>query len=167
MATTNFLTPMQIQRILWGPGVDSWNRFETFLELVPKLKGRSYWHALGIAYTDSDNLFHYSGLVKAAFLKNKLGREYLMNEEEQNYLKDLPNEITIYRGMTEIELQQKDFGISWTLKKEVAEFFAQKYWRNLSTDQYKKTVHKLTIDKSQVIAFFNDRDEFEIIYIKS
>ena len=166
MGTTKFYTRNEINRILCGIGVDSWNRFETFLSLIPRLKGENYWYALRIAYERSDNLYHMRGLVKAAFLRTEPGRDALMNSEEREYLKNLPDNITIYRGMTETELQQKDFGISWTLKHEVAEFFAQKYWRNISTNHHKKTVHKLTIDKGEVITFLNDRDEFEIIYIK-
>lgn len=160
-------TKKEIKSIIWGIGCDSFNRFETFLKIVPQLKGKLYWYALRKAYDCSDDMFHLRGLVKAAFKKSEPGRETLMSKKERDYLNSLPDQITIYRGMTEAERKTGNFGISWTLKKEVAEFFAFTYWRNRQTNKLKKTVHELIINKSEVIAFFNDRKEFEIIYIKS
>ncbi|RMZ50070.1 hypothetical protein EB822_10355 [Flavobacteriaceae bacterium PRS1] len=89
-----------------------------------------------------------------------------MSKKELKYLKELPPVITIYRGMTEEELLSGQFGISWSLKKNVAIFFAETYSRNSSTHKLKKVIHKITINKSKVIAYFNGRKEFEIIYIK-
>ena len=157
----------EIDKILSGIGVNSFNRFETFIKLIPKLNGKSYWYALRHSYVGTDNLFRYSGIIKFCFLKNEPQREYLMLHDEREYLKTLPEQITIYRGMTEDELKQKSFGLSWTLKKEVADFFANDYQRNFATKHLKKVVHEMTINKSEVIAFFNCREEFEIIYIKN
>ena len=89
-----------------------------------------------------------------------------MNNDELNYLENLPQEITIYRGMTLYELNSGNFGVSWSLKEKVARFFAMTYSRNLATNHLKKCIHKITIPKKDVIAFFNGREEFEIIYIK-
>ena len=155
----------QIDRILFGIGINSWNRFQTFLDLVPIIRGKTYWYALRTAYESSDNLYLLRDDVKASFLRNEPEREFLMTPKEIEFLKKLPERISIYRGMTEAELKHNSFGCSWTLKKEVAEFFAFTNSRNLATSNLKKTVHELTIDKNEVIAFFNGRKEFEIIYI--
>ena len=64
-----------------------------------------------------------------------------------------------------IESKSGNHGISWTLKQDVAEFFAHAYIRNHATCGLKKTVTELVINKKDVIAFFNGREEFEIIYI--
>lgn len=160
------ITESEIDDILFGVEVDSFTRFQTFIKLMPKLKGKSYWYALRNSYDMSDNLFEYSGIVKGCFLKNEPQREYLMLPDEMEYFKTLPEQITIYRGMTEKELKQKSFGCSWTLKKEVAEFFAYTYQRNFATKNLKKVVHEMIINKSEVIGFFNGRNEFEIIFIK-
>ncbi|MCA0363610.1 MAG: hypothetical protein LCH67_06175 [Bacteroidetes bacterium] len=146
-------------------GVSSFNRFQVFIDMIPKLKGKNYWFALRESYEMSDNLFKYSDIIKKCFLKSEPERESLMFPEELDYLKSLPDKIIIYRGMTELELISKKFGCSWTLKKEVADFFAHTYQRNFDTKHLKKTVHKMTIYKKDVIAFFNGRNEFEIIYI--
>ncbi|MES2795439.1 MAG: hypothetical protein V4683_05705 [Bacteroidota bacterium] len=155
----------EIDKILYGVDVNSFNRFQTFLGLIPMLKGSLYWYALRSSYVSSDNLFKFSGIIKSCFLKDELQKKSLMTIEERNYLKLLPDLLTIYRGMTIIELRYKNFGCSWTLKKEKAEFYAFNYWRNFSTRKKEKIVHEITINKSDVIAFFNGSNEFEIIYL--
>lgn len=143
-------------------GITKW---QVFLAIKPLLKGKLYWYALRNGYDMSDNLFYYNVDVKLAFSSQEPEREYLMTLSERRYLKALPEQITIYRGMTKKEFQQKSFGCSWTLKKEVAEFFVNTYERNFATKDLEKVVHKMTINKSQVIAFINGRKEFEIIYL--
>jgi hypothetical protein len=154
----------EIKEIIFGIGVDSFNRFGAFLDIIPCLKGENYWYALIEACTSSDNLYNYKEAVKKSFLSNQPGSESIMNAAETNYFESLPEKVTIYRGMTEVEARGGDYGCSWTLKKEVAEFFAYKYWRNISTKHLKKVVKELVIDKSEIIAFFNQRQEFEVFY---
>jgi hypothetical protein len=157
----------EIDDFLFGIGVNSFNRFSVFLKMIPFLSGSSYWYALRQSYEMSDNLYKYSKIIKKCFLKKRKYREFLMLPHEIDYLQKLPEKITIYRGMTENELNQNSFGCSWTLKKDVAEFFATKYSRNFDTNNLKKIVQEITINKNEVIAFFNEREEFEIIYIKA
>jgi len=88
-----------------------------------------------------------------------------MSIEELEYINNLPNEFPIFRGMSVKEYNSGDFGVSWTLKKEVEEYFAFKYGRNFSTKHLPKTVHKINIKKSKIIASLGERKEFELIYI--
>lgn len=148
-----------------GVSIDSLNRFEVFLYIKKRLKGELYWYALRNAYIDSDDLFIYNYEVRRAFNKRQPQKLKLMTNDEIDYLEKLPEKLTIYRGMTETELESGNFGVSWTLKKERAEFFANIYVRNTATNHLKKVVHQIIIKKSKVIAFFNDRQEFEIIYL--
>ncbi|MEJ7821357.1 MAG: hypothetical protein WKF85_03490 [Chitinophagaceae bacterium] len=139
--------------------------FQAFLSIRPVLKGRLYWNALRRAYEHSDDLYHYRYDIKEVFKRDEPDRDSMMNKKERDYLQKLPDKITIYRGMTKKEYQSKEFGISWSLKKEKAEYFAFKYGRNFSTYRLKKTVHQVTINKKDVIAFLNGREEYEIIYL--
>lgn len=154
----------EIKRILLGIGVDTFNRFQVFLSISSELKGKNYWIALRLAYTDSDNLFKFRHLLKHSFLSCEPGREYLMNKRERAYLQNLPDLIPIYRAMTVKEFKSGEFGVSWTLKKDIAEFFI-KYFRNVDTKRFPKKIHQLTIKKSDVVAYINNRKEFEIIYL--
>lgn len=159
--------------LLWGnshtipiPGYPMGvTKFQSFLALSRIIKGKLYWHALRNAYERSDNLYDYRYDVKMAFMSKEPEREYLMNKRERTCLQKLPERITIYRGMTVDEYKSNDFGISWSLKKKKAEFFAYTYVRNMATNHLQRMVHKLVIDKNEVIAFFNGRNEFEIIYL--
>lgn len=156
----------QVDKVLFGALCDSYGRFERFTEIATKLKGENYWHGLSGAYQFSDDLFPYKKEVKLAFRSKKPKRKCLMTPKEQGFLRNLPQRIVIYRGMTEQEYESGDLGVSWTLNRSVAEKFATKYPRNHATAHLKKMVHKITIDKKEVIAFFNEeRSEEEIIYL--
>ncbi len=117
-----------LQDIFWIC-VDSYNRFPTFWELRNFLADAQYWYALGITYPLSDNLYSYRREVRKAFRSKHKGREFLMNGWERRMLARLPDEVRIYRAMTKEEASGNRFGLSWTLDKEVAEFFRDTYNR--------------------------------------
>ena len=98
----------------------SFDRFQTFLKIKDELNDIDYWRILADAYTGSDNLYHLKEEVKEAFLEDRSEREYLMNKKELKIYNSLPENITIYLGMTTEELESGDFGVSWTLSKECA-----------------------------------------------
>lgn len=140
-------------------------RFQIFLSIKEILKGKQYWATLRNAYESTDNLYRYRFDVHDVFLSDEPQKEFLMDKAERDYLKKLPEKITIYRGLTVEELKTKKFGISWTLDKKTAEFYAYTYGRNYDTNHLKKTVHKMEIDKVDVMAFLNERNEQEVIYL--
>lgn len=159
----------QIDEFLLGSNCDSSGRFGQFWEIAPELKGENYWHGLSVAYQYSDDLYPYKKEVKKAFKSREPNRECLMTTEEQTFLKNLPQKLVIYRGMTLLEWVSGDFGVSWTLNRSVAEKFAKrKQWHidnNKKLIPLRKMVHKITIDKKEVIAYFKEREESEIIYL--
>jgi hypothetical protein len=143
----------------------SFDRFQTFLKIKDQLNDKDYWRTLADAYTGSDNLYYLKEEVKEAFLENRSHREFLMTRKELKIYNSLPENITIYRGMTVEELESGDFNVSWTLLKERAEFFAFKYGRNFSTEGKPKIVHQLEVMKVEILAYLHDRNEQEVIYI--
>jgi hypothetical protein len=80
----------------------------------------------------------------------------MMDEEELEFFKNLPDEITIYRGYRK---RKNKKGLSWTLSKERAEWFSRRFAR---TDS-EAAVVKRVVKKSQVLAYFNGRKEDEIL----
>ena len=143
----------------------SYDRFETFLKIKDQLNDKDYWRTLADAYTGSDNLYALKEEVKEAFLEDRSNREFLMTKKELKIYNSLPENLTIYRGMTVEELESGDFNISWTLLKERAEFFAYKYGRNFSTEGIPKVVHQLEVMKVEILAYFHDGNEQEVIYL--
>jgi hypothetical protein len=81
-----------------------------------------------------------------------------MGEDEDNLLRSLPEEVTIYRGCTK---GLNENGISWTLNKEKAQWFSTRLLRKGATP----IVLERTVPKSDIIALFNGRNEFEVVYI--
>lgn len=141
----------------------SFDRFQKFLEIQDQLNDKDYWKILSYAYTCSDDLFHLKEDVKEAFIVDRSYREFLMDEEDFEVYNSLPEKLIIYRGMTNEELESGNFGVSWTLSKEIAEGFAYTYGRNFSTEDKPKTVHQLEVSKVEIIAYFGE--EQEVIYI--
>jgi len=142
------------------------DRMEKFFENeVLLLTDEDYWTTLGDCYTRSNNNTKLAAEIKRAFSSNRSKREYLMSKEERYALKELPEKVTIYRGMSVIEEKKGDYGVSWTLNESVAEKFADLYMHNYDTRDLQHIVKKLTIKKSEIVAYFIDGSEEEIIYI--
>jgi hypothetical protein len=144
---------------------NSYERFPKFLTMSKELKGELYWYTLRKCYFSSDNLYQYRKEIKESFSCDEPDRNKLMSKRELNYLQSLPEEITIYRGMTIKEFESGEFGVSWTLKREKGEFFMKTYGRNFDTNHISKMVHELTINKDDIISYYGERKEFEVIYI--
>ena len=143
----------------------SFDRFQTFLEIKDQLNDKDYWKVLSDAYTGSDNLFRFSDEIKEAFIEERKFRPKLMSRKDLKHYNNLPEVITIYRGMTIEEFESGYFGVSWTLSKKVAEFFANQYGRNHDTSHLPKIVHKLEVPKQLICAYFSGRNEQEVVYI--
>ena len=145
----------------------STGRMKLFLDIKKHLiNPEVYWLGLACAYVGGDNHFKYNNEIRKCFTSNKPNKESLMDDEERKYLDNLPNKVKVYRAMSIDEYNTKEYGISWTTKRSVALFFRDKYFRNFDTVGKKKVIKEMWIDKKDIIAFFNSRNEFEIIYIK-
>lgn len=86
-------------------------------------------------------------------LFKKSDPKLLMTLEERQYLEDLPDKVTIYRG-THDEKNSK--ALSWTTDYERAKWFATRFHE----DGFVLTA---TINKKDIVAFFNARNENELI----
>ena len=87
----------------------------------------------------------------AEFFK-EANKEILMEPEDYNYYLSLPDEFTIYRGVSKGRTEK---GLSWTRNKEKAEWFASRFGSGY--------VLQATAKKRNVLAYFNTRDEDEIV----
>ena len=88
-------------------------------------------------------------------LFEKADKATLMSKEDKEYYDKLPEIITIYRGTQ--SKKAKRLGMSWSLDKEKAVWFANR-WKTLGGKVYKATIHK-----QYVYAYFNNRQEQEIV----
>jgi hypothetical protein len=124
-----------------------------------------FWSSLNENYTMSSNNYNYKKELRELFTSTRPNKESLMNEAEREKIKNFPNEIKIYRGMSIIEEESKDYGISWSLNKNIAEKFAETYLHNYTTRNIPHIVKEIVIQKSEIVAYFEERNEEEIIYL--
>ena len=81
-------------------------------------------------------------------------KSYLMSKREQKKFNELPDKVTIYRGVNNPEYQ---YGCSWTLDKRIAIWFANRY------ESKERNVYECTVDKKDIICYFEIRNEKEVI----
>ncbi|WP_034893708.1 hypothetical protein [Gillisia sp. Hel_I_29] len=158
-------TKDDVDNLIYRKGVNSYNRFEAFLDIQKSLSNNLYGYACINAFDASDNNYIWRKEIIKAFSKINAEPEFIMEQEELDLVNNLPDKITIYRGMTEKERNSGNFGVAWSLDKKVAEFFAYEYERNHCTRKLEKTVHTLVINKNEMIAFTNERKEKTVFYV--
>lgn len=84
---------------------------------------------------------------------NKSDKSILMSKDELEAYNKLDDSITIYRG---VKPGAKVKALSWTTDKKVAKWFADRYEKN-------GKVYKAVIDKKGVLAYFLNRNEYEVV----
>ncbi|WP_234000697.1 MULTISPECIES: hypothetical protein [unclassified Erythrobacter] len=87
--------------------------------------------------------------------------ESLMSEAEERELKAMDFPLTVYRGGTGT-VEEVTTGISWTLKPEIASFYANE-WPQRWGDAREPVIVSAKVDEGEVFAFLNDRGEAEML----
>ncbi len=111
----------------------------------------TYWNTLG-------SLWKFGGTVLQQDLWLRLLRSdrknshKIMKGSERKAWRRLKGNLTIYRAYNTVE--ELDTSISWTLDRKVAEKFTLDGRRGIAT---------LVIDASEVFAYFNRRNESEVL----
>lgn len=127
----------------------------TFLKFTKEyLSNEDFSKLLAFAWVSSEAPNNDVNVSQAEILKwfNNAEKEKLMREEDFCTYTELPGRITVYRG---IGTKSRENGISWTLDKEKATWFARRF-----SEGY---VIQGTVEKKDILAFFNDRKEKEVI----
>ena len=78
----------------------------------------------------------------------------MMDEEDDNILRSLPELVTIYRGC---QKGINENGLSWSLDKSKAEFFANRFGK-------KGIILERTVSKNDIVAVLTGRGESEVIW---
>ena len=126
-------------------------RLHAFDNIKDKLTDKAYWEILSDIWVDSENIDDFKiEWVILLFYSTRANQKYFMSERDRKVFDNLPKKITIYRGGSED-------GLSWTLDKKKASWFANRFNRNLS-------VFTKSVDKSNCLCYLGERNEDEIIY---
>lgn len=129
-------------------------RLTAFEEISNKLTDTKYWNLLSYIWTDTENSYADYKKWRSLFSSERSSKHYLMNEEEDQLLRSLPEEVIIYRGC---QKNLNENGLSWSLDKSKAEFFAYRF-------NQKGIILEKKISKKDIIAVFTGRGEAEVIF---
>jgi hypothetical protein len=136
-------------------------RIDAFRRLVffHDVNDHEYWTLLGDIWTDTENLWQNVDVWRRCLTSPRPHRHDMMSADERAcYVNVLPDEITVYRGYDERGTAR---GLSWTTNKIVAKFFA----RRLSEPGATLYLAQGTVDKADVLAYFDGRSEYEVVVL--
>lgn len=88
-------------------------------------------------------------------LFKKAEPKFLMNEDEYDEFQALEDTVTVYRGVTSQNAKNVK-ALSWTLNYDTADWFAHRFGED-------GTVYEAQIDREHIYAYFNRRNEHEVI----
>lgn len=128
-----------------------------FFSYIHKYLGKEdYAVLLRDAWTDAE----FPNRDPSVTLAGKIGffrkadKSLIMDPQEQMVYEALPEKVTVYRG---INSKGSVKGISWTLSKKKAYWFASRWPEN------KGMVYQAMVSKEHIYAYFNGRNEQEVI----
>jgi hypothetical protein len=130
-------------------------RLEAFKTIADKLPDAKYWELLSSIWTDTENGWQNIEQWKELFGSSRPKRGCLMDEDEQFAFENLGDKFTVYRGC---QKGLNEDGISWTLKREKAEWFANRF-------EKAGVVLEKVITKQDAVALFIGRSESEVVVI--
>ena len=116
--------------------------------------------ALSNAWTSSENPNMDSSMTKAQAVRlfKICNPEKMMCEEDYEIYKQLPEEITIYRGLGKLNAANIK-ALSWTLNPDRAKWFANRF----DFGEGNAKVYRAKIKRKYVFAYCNERKEEEVI----
>jgi len=129
------------------------SHYVTYLAQYFRFIVHNCFKVFGEIWIDSEGIHNNLYVWKRCFKYIKDNKIIIMDDEDKKIYDNLPDEVTIYRGSV------YEDGISWTLSKEKAEWFRDRF------DEKDSKVFEKTIQKKDIIAYFNGRDEQEIIFL--
>lgn len=132
---------------------DSYNRLEEIIGLSGAMSKSHWLKLLGERWTDIDNVSAHLQDLKR-LVPSKTSKEMMTNEERAQ-LNSLPNDVKIYRGCGEKNID----GICWSIDREVAVNFTT--LNRYRVDQ--RLLVTATVNRSKIIAFKTGRSEQEVI----
>lgn len=113
---------------------------------------------LGTFWTAIENITGDSNVNGMEIVKwfKRADKKSLMNEEELLVYESLPEEVTVYRGVTSYN-RKKEKALSWTLDYEKAVWFANRF--STGTGE----VWTMTVPKKRILCCFDGCNEQEAI----
>lgn len=134
-------------------------RLDAFKDIQDNLTDDEYWPLLGQIWTDSENIYqNRDNWAQLLTDETRTNRHLIMSDEERDQLAKMPDTgIHVYRGYT---YDAAADGLSWTLNKDRARWFAKRF-----PGGERPRIVCGTIDRKHVIAHFTGRGEDEVVLL--
>ena len=129
----------------------------TFFKYINQyLSEQDFSELLMIGWTMTEFVNNHPNVTLNEFVSwfQKADKNYLMDEDELKVLHDLPEIVTIYRGVGSNKYKN---GMSWTLDLDKARWFSKRF--NFDGEY----VYQGTINKSDILVYTEQRNESEVI----
>ena len=133
------------------------HRVEALQDIAFNLRGREYWEMVSQVWSDSENIWQHRRAWRQVWLSKEPERDAVMDTTEREHLASLPDDLTIYRG---VSLRSAMHGLSWTLDREKAQWFANRW---LCFKRRRPILLQTVVRKTDVVAYFAGRKEQEIV----
>lgn len=130
----------------------------TFLKYAePYLSLKDFSEILGDAWIMSENPSRNAHMSTSRLIRmfRKADLEALMDKNELGQYRALDDIVNVYRGVT-ARGAESVYALSWTLNYDTAEWFANRFGKD-------GKVYEAQIDKENILALFNRRNESEVI----
>ena len=123
------------------------------------LSEKDFAGLLADAWVSSENPNQDANCSISCLIKmfKRCNKKYLMQEKDYEVYKSLPDTFNIYRG---VAVGRNPKGLSWTQNLETAKWFANRFNRGTKKGYVQMGIAK----KEHVLAYFNTRNEDEIVY---
>ena len=125
-------------------------------EISKSLSLEDFSYLLGDAWVNSESANQDTNVTKQELLKlfKKADKQALMSESELETFNDLNDTIVIYRGVSS-KNKNSTKALSWTTSFGKAKWFADRWGKG--------TVYSAIIDKENILAYFDRKNEDEVI----
>jgi len=130
-----------------------------FFDLVREgLSDEDYGECLKTSWLDSEFPSRSPNFSPGDYIEmfKNCNKQFLMSEKELEVYENLPDKVEIFRGESSGEY---NMGMSWTLKKATAKWFANRWSEKYGGDDSGGIVYSTTVDKSRVLAYFEGEEE--------
>lgn len=137
-----------------------------------RMTDAEYWENVSWVWTNSESNCMDKKVWKRLLSSPRPESHKTMTEDEQKFLASLPDRITVYRGFKARRnrcrsLPSNRKGHSWTLSREKAEWFTNITFGIGLGEKKPHMVRSLIVNKSEVLAYLNGRNEQEILLSKA
>lgn len=133
-------------------------QLQALLEVADHMSDGDFWTAVKDVWIDSENIWQNTDEWRKLWNSGRDERnEFVMSPEENAALAGLPQRFPVYRGFSHSDSR---LGMSWTLDLDKATWFARRY----SGPGCSPAVVTVTLFKKDVLAYFIERGELEIVF---